>query len=155
VQVAGSGTFNMSGGAVISDTKATGETGMPGGGGVYVTGSGSIFNMGGGEISGNDSKANPGWGGGGVYVDGSIGGNFRMANGIIYGVDAVNEEDKNTAAEGAAVYWSGGGGIKLGTFAETEGIWDPSVFDQLSTLDNAAMGNNTVHVIDGVRQPYP
>jgi hypothetical protein len=115
-------TFTMHGGKIFGNT-ATSSTATAGafGGGVCVygasTGTGGNFTMLGGEIYGNTASGTLGMGGG-VYVDR---GTFRIVEGTIYGSDEAGKDDndndlKNTATLGAALYKTDNGTAQHGTF---------------------------------------
>jgi len=106
---------------------------FPNGGGVDVLG--GTFEMHDGRIFGNNTN---GTGGGGVRVHAN--GTFHMSGGVIYGNElAVEEELRNTASNGAALF--NNGTAQIGTF--NNGTFSASV--TLSTT------NYTIHVVDGVR----
>ena len=141
VYIAGSGSFTMNGGTVVSNTATTQN-----GGGIYLNGGnftlvnggiknnssnangggaflyGGTFSMSDGEISGNSSTSN----GGGVCIVNN--GNFIMTAGKIIGNGkSVTEDAKKEEADAEGeeeVVTQNGGGVYLdgGTLNVTEGI---------------------------------
>jgi len=99
-----SGTFTMTGGEIAGNKALAANSGVGGGGGVFVSAVGS-FTMNSGIISGNTASASGSSIGGGVYVFG----NFTMNGGVITG---------NTASGPG---WGGGVEV-LGTFNMYGGV---------------------------------
>jgi hypothetical protein len=122
-----------SGGSLVMKTGShiTGNSAYAYGGGVYNSGTFTMYD---GKISGNSSTGP----GGGVYMDS---GTFRIVTGIIYGSDETDDDLKNIADSGAALYWD-------------SGIVEFGTFDGATWVSNGPLGttDDTIQVEDGVLQ---
>ena len=132
VRVNSGGTFNMYGGE-ISGNSSVDNWSSNDGGGVRVE-SGGTFNMRGGEIFGNNAR----WAsGGGVWNAGTL----RISDGIIRGNESELEDDlRNVAGNGAALFNSGSGTTEFGIFGNDGFVRAGTIY----TL------NPTIHVVNGV-----